>query len=208
MRFKFAVGSCGSWILFFGHRTSLLIKEARIAPTFSKLDHLPLIITLSLLTNNHHQQSSSTGWDYNNTNIEGLIDAVLGTNWDDIVDRDLDEAVDLLPSAILHTAENFIPTKTIKLRNDKPWLSAELRREMRKRDRLFRQARRLNSDQAWSRWRNQRNLVTSLNRKLKNEHLRHNIDVLIENKKSPYKYHKILKSITGFKKSATLALFP
>ena len=30
--------------------------------------------------------------------------------------------------------------------------------------------------------------------KVKDEHLRHKIDVLIENKKSPYKYHKIMKS--------------
>ena len=75
---------------------------------------------------------------------------------------------------------------------------------MRKRDRLFRQAQRRDNAQAWHRWRNQRNLVTSLNRKLKNEHLKQKISLLIENKKSPYKYHNILKSVTGFKKNDTI----
>ena len=72
---------------------------------------------------------------------------------------------------------------------------------MRKRDRLFRLAQSQNSEQGWSTWRNQRNLVTSLNRRLKNDHLRQKISLLMENKKSPYKYHKILKSITGFKRN-------
>ena len=181
-----------------------VIKEARIAPTFSKLDHLPLIITLSLQINDSRSQQTTTVWDYSNTNIEELIKSLSETNWDNIAAQDVDEATDLLSSAILHAAEKCIPIKTIKVRTSKPWLSMELRREMRKRDRLFRFAKRNDNELAWTRWRDQRNLVTSLNRRLKNEHLKQKISILIENKKSPYKYHKILKSITGFKRNETL----
>ena len=54
------------------------------------------------------------------------------------------------------------------------------------------------------RWRCQRNVVTSLNRKLKNENLKEKINALLDSKKSPYKYHQIIKSITGFKRSSTI----
>ena len=116
----------------------------------------------------------------------------------------MDEATDALTSTILHAAEQCIPMKTIRAHSNKPWLSANLRREMRRRDRLFRQAQRQQTERAWTNWRNQRNLVTNLNRRLKNDHLKQKVSALIENKKSPYKYHKILKSITGFRKSEAL----
>ena len=182
-----------------------LVKSATAAPTFSKLDHLPIIVTLSLSTSdNYHNSVTTTVWDFKNTNIEKMIHALSTTNWDEIAQEPIDEGIDLLSSAILHAAENSIPKKTVKVRNNKPWFSAELRREMRKRDRLFRRAKQRGTERDWTNWRNQRNLVTSLNRRLKNDHLRLKVNVLMENKKNPYKYHKILKSITGFNKSVTV----
>ena len=41
-----------------------LIIETRVTPTFSKLDHLPLLITLSLQTSDYYHQPVSTVWDY------------------------------------------------------------------------------------------------------------------------------------------------
>ena len=118
-----------------------LVKNATVAPTFSKLDHLPIIITLSLSTSdNYHKPPITSVWDFNNANIEEMIRALSATNWDEIAQVSIDEGVDLLSAAILHAAENFIPKKTFRARNNKPWFSAELRREMRKRDRLFRRA--------------------------------------------------------------------
>lgn len=190
--------------LAFVDRTDL-IKDVEVVPSFSNLDHLPLILTLSMQLHDNFPRPNIKIWDYSNTDIAGLIEALANTDWDYITNRDLDEAVDLLSTAVLRAADKYIPSKTIKIRNDKPWLTSELRREMRKRDRLFKQARSTDHAQAWDRWRSQRNLVTGLNRRLKREHLKLKINVLIENKKNPYKYHKILKSITGFRRDAVSA---
>ena len=126
-------------------------------------------------------------------------------NWNAITNADIEDAVELLTSAILRTAEAHIPKKVIRTRTHKPWVSAELRREMRKRDRLFKIAQNSNSERDWTRWRSQRNIVTGLNRKLKNEVIKHKVNLLIANKQTPYKYHKILKSITGFKQNTLMA---
>lgn len=182
-----------------------LIKYSGVAPTFSNIDHLPLLITLSLQTANESQTSTVTSWDYPRTNIEGLINALSNTDWKAIKKEDVDVAVDRLTSTILCVAKANIPTKTIKIRNDKPWFSSELRREMRKRDRLFKAAQRGNTERDWTKWRSQRNFVTHLNRKLKNETIKRKVDLLITSKKNPYKYHKIVKSITGFRSNSPMA---
>ena len=182
-----------------------LITATHVAPPFSNIDHLPLIISLSLQTKFERQNHTVTLWDYPKTNIDGLIAELSRTDWESITNENIDEAVESLTSTILHVAKLHIPTKTIKIRNNKPWFSAELRREMRKRDRLFKLAQRNNTEIDWTRWRSQRNLVTSLNRKLKNETIQNSIASLMDSRKSPYKYHKILKSITGFKRKTSLA---
>ena len=64
---------------------------------------------------------------------------------------------------------------------------------MRKRDRLFKIARRRLTEHDWSRCRAQRNIVTSLNRKLKQENLKRKVALLLENRQDPFKYHTILK---------------
>ena len=161
-----------------------MIIQADVAPPFSKLDHLPLIITLSLKARENFQHPKLTVWDFHNTNIDLITQILSETNWDAIVEKDVDEAVALLTTTILHAADKSIPIKTIRSRNDKPWVSAELRREIRKRDRLFKQAQRRDNERDWTKWRAQRNLVTSLNRKLKNANLKHKVNLLIDSKKA------------------------
>ena len=71
---------------------------------------------------------------------------------------------------------------------------------MRKRDRLFRKARQTGHDSDWTKWKKQRNLVTKLNRELKCDQRRKKVDMLLQSKKDPHKYHTLLKDIAGFKR--------
>ena len=181
-----------------------LVKAVDVAPPFSNIDHLPLLITLSLLTKYEQQNMTKKIWDYQNTDIAGFTNSLSETNWNEIADKDTDEAVELLSTSIVRVAEKHIPTKIVRVRNNKPWFSAELRREIRKRDRLFRLAKQSNNERDWARWRCQRNIVTSRNRKLKNENLKNKVNRLLTSKQNPYEYHQILKSITGFKQQSTI----
>ena len=126
----------------------------------------------------------------------------MDTNWRQILEMDIDDATIDFTSAILSAAKQAIPTKVVRIRqNDKPWITSELKRNIRKRDRLFKTARQKQADdQAWDKWRRQRNLVTDLNRRLKQDHLTKQVCRLLERKHDPYKYHQILRNITGRKR--------
>ena len=91
-----------------------------------------------------------------------------------------------------------IPKRRVTFKSDKKiWVTAELRRNIRKHDRLFRLAKQSPTDSNWSRWRYQRNLVTSMNIRLKNAHIHSQVQKLLSHKRDPYKYHQTLRIMTG-----------
>ena len=175
------------------------VKQSGVLPPFSKLDHMPIFASLAVQSPKPANHPSISVWDYANTDVDQFIDILSHTDWGEISALATEDAVEALTSTLLEAADRCIPVKLIKPKNRKPWVSAELRREMRKRDRLYRKARMTDKDSDWTRWRMQRNLVTKINRKLKNEKLRRKIDMLLQSKMDPHKYHKTLKEIAGRK---------
>ena len=131
----------------------------------------------------------------------------MDVDWNYVLDGDTDSATEKFTSAIFTAATTAIPKKKVRIRrNDKPWLTNDLRRSIRKRDRLFKQAQRgqnsrHNTDETnkalWSKWRQQRNLVTALNKRLQSEHIETKERALIDNKRDPFTYHKILNHLSG-----------
>lgn len=175
-----------------------LAEESGILPPFSNLDHIPIYVRLNLQYQRGVGKCTALVWDYKNTNIDMLVENLRHTDWKAICDLEVDQATEMFTKTLLEATTQAIPNKIVRVRRDKPWITGELRRNMRKRDRLFKIARTKQTEHAWSRWRAQRNIVTSLNRRLKNDNLKKKVSLLLENKKDPYKYHTILKNITGF----------
>ena len=65
-------------------------------------------------------------------------------------------------------AKNSIPTRVVTIRpNDKPWFNSELRRKIRKRDRLRKQAIKKNSTAIYEKYRKQRNHVNNVKKAIK-----------------------------------------
>ena len=83
-------------------------------------------------------------------------------------------------------------------------MTTQLKQQIRKRDRLFKQARRTQLAHDWDKWKQQRNTTTELNKTLKENYLTQQVNVLVEQKTNPYKYHKTLKRITGANNDHTL----
>ena len=181
-----------------------VITDSGILPSFSNLDHFPVYATLSINFHSENFNNTRQVWDFENTDIDSLVHILSRIEWDTITDRDVDEATEAFTETIRDAANRCIPTKTVKNRNDKLWVTADLRRQIRKRDRLFRLARTRQTDYDWSRWKTQRNIVTNINRKLKKEHIQHKVDLLLESKKDPFKYHTIVKNITGIRRDASI----
>ena len=89
----------------------------------------------------------------------------MNTDWHFIDDLNLD--IDSTPikfsDVLTSLLSAHIPTRTYILRpNDAPWMNGQIRRQQRKRDRLHKKAKSIDSETAWTDYRKQRNYVTSL----------------------------------------------
>lgn len=94
-------------------------------------------------------------------------------------------------NTFLGVARECIPTKMVTVRNsDRPWFNSELRREIRKRDRIRRTAKKY-----IDKYKKQRNKVNNFKKTAK-EHFKQNLDTLIlENISNPKTYWKIMKML-------------
>ena len=108
---------------------------------------------------------------------------------------EINEAVNILTKFILNPSNQCIRKRTnIIKEKGKPWVENALQINIKIRNNLFRDAKLLKTKDSWSRWKEQRNLVTSMNRKFKNKHITRQVNRLLENKQNPKKYHQILKN--------------
>ena len=176
---------------------SELLNDSGTLSSFSRLDHFPVFAELSIEPP-EHQTFTKTIWDYEKIDSDLFIAKLQQTDWDSIVSKDIHTAVKDFTQAILNVAKLSIPRKQVRIKNhDKPWVNNELKRNIRKRNMLFSCAKRTQSDVDWRNWKYQRNIVTSLNRRLHSEHIQSEVNRLINNKQDPHKYPQILSNLTG-----------
>ena len=183
------------------------ITDSGLLPPFSNIDHTPVTVTLNIDITRPSTKFKEI-WDFNRLDADRLTHTLMNVDWEQVLDGDIDSATDKFTSVLSAAATDTIPRRTIRIRrNDKPWATSELRRNIRKRDRLFRQAQRTSlrhighdgDRKLWDKWRRQRNFVTSLNRTLRDDYIQTKARTLTESKHDPFTYHKILKSLTGRK---------
>ena len=85
----------------------------------------------------------------------------------------------------------MIPSKMSKSRRHLPWITTELKRKMRKRDRLFKKARRNPSTSSWKTYREYRNMVAKLVRQAHHDYVNKTIgNSFEENPKAFWSYVK------------------
>lgn len=174
-----------------------MINASGVLPPFSQIDHLPTYVSLAIDTPSISIHTVKL-WDFGRTDTNKLTRLLMGTDWDSLLDCDLDQATDNLTNALISAANASIPYKTFSTKsNNKPWFNLELKRQIRKRDRLFHIAKRRNTPQDWERWKRQRNITTETNQRLKTVHIQSQVEKLLEHRRDPRTYHNILKRLTG-----------
>ena len=106
--------------------------------------------------------------------------------------EDVDEMCNTFTETFLRVARECIPTKMVTIRNsDRPWFNSELRREIRKRDRIRKIASKFNKQSDIDKYKKQRN-----KKKTAKEHFEQYLDTLIlENISNPKTYWKIMKML-------------
>ena len=108
-------------------------------------------------------------WDFKNANFDLFREKLLNTNWDFIDEYDnIDTITDMFTEKFIEVGKFTIPNKECYIRGkDKPWMHNEIRKQIRIRRRVHRIAKRVKTAEYWQRYRTQRNKVTSLVRKNK-----------------------------------------
>jgi hypothetical protein len=81
--------------------------------------------------------------------------------------RSVNDNWQFIKSGLLNILETCVPSKMSKQRPHLPWISQEIKRAMRKRDRLYKTAKRSNDPAKWERFREFRNLLTN---KIRQQH--------------------------------------
>ena len=166
------------------------VANSGTLPSFSNIDHFPIYVSLNFIQtpDSYHKREF---WDYSRLDSDKLCTTLLETDWDKVLDGDIDQATTNFTDVLLSAAAASIPSK-------------KGGQEGGRRDRLFRIAQRTRSDTDWLKWRLQRNHTTALNRRLKDEHTQKQVSKLLSNKKNPHKYHQILKNILGTNTTQTI----
>ena len=174
-----------------------IITDSGVLSSFSNIDHFPIFATLNINKPLQGNQQKNV-WDYKNLDPVTFTRLLQQADWNSALNLDVDQAANKITSIILDAAKAAIPQITVSAnKTHKPWMTTDLKRNIRKRDRLFKLARQRQGVADWSRWRAQRNYVTHLNKCLKNEHIHKQVNLLIQSKHTPFKYHKVLKSVIG-----------
>ena len=167
---------------------ALMVENSGLLPPFSKIDHIPIFVSLKLKPPSASKQTIQF-WDYRQTDIDKLTRLLMDIDWDRLLDCDMDKATENVTDALLTAAKASIPFKTFTTKcNKKPWFNLELKRQIRRRDRLFKIAKRLDTPQDWQRWKTQRNLTTETNRRLKNIDIQSEVKKLLDHKQNPRMY--------------------
>jgi hypothetical protein len=92
----------------------------------------------------------------------------------------MDENCHTFTNKFIEIIKNCVPQKEVTIRlNDKVWFNSELRREIRKRDRLRKLARKSNSDSNINKYKKQRHHVNNL-RKHAKEQIYFNVNTLLD----------------------------
>ena len=118
-----------------------MVHSSGVLSSFSQIDHLPTFASLTIDTPPTSIHTVEL-WDFGQTDTDKLTRLLMDTEWDDLLDCDLDQATDNFTNALMSAAKASIPFKAFSTKsNNKPWYNLELKREIRKRDRLFHTAK-------------------------------------------------------------------
>lgn len=128
--------------------------------------HLP---TVGVLSHPHFKQKSFQRkvFIFNRADFNSYRQHLSNVDWDPVFDQNqVDLIATKVTKIITDAADNCIPNRTITVRKDRPpWLTTNLLRTIRRKNRLHRKAKKCDTPHNWQRFREARN---QCNRKISN----------------------------------------
>jgi hypothetical protein len=148
------------------------IKDCQIsAPVCS--DHSPVAFKFTSVHKFKTPCYTRKIWLYKDADWENFRQNLRSSGINDLTNiNDIDILTDLFTAKLLEAASKSIPNKNVSIRpRDKPWMTNQIRREMRKRERFFKHWKKNLNPTNRLKFTQQRNIVIQLVRKAKNEYI-------------------------------------
>ena len=120
-------------------------------------------------------------------------------DWNSITDKnDIDDCVDSFTKTLMSIAADHIPNYICTVRTmDKPWMTNNIRNQIRKRRLYHKKAKQTNTEYNWTKFRKQRNYVIELIRKAKNDYFEKiSIRINTDQNRSSKEWWRLCKSIS------------
>ena len=118
---------------------------------------------------------------YNNGNFCFLREKASSIDWHALENDDISFYASNLNTTILSLTKECIPNRSIKVRtSDPPWITTLLKKQIRKRKRLYRKAKRTDLERHWIKFRQLRNETNTMIRNSKQQFY----DIIAEKLKS------------------------
>ena len=122
--------------------------------------HCPILVTLKF-RKSIQKTFKREVWLYYRGNYNHYRQKLNDANWDALFTaNDINEFSDNITKHIFTAAKDTIPNKKVTIRPNEPeWMTSKIKTLIRQRKRLFRKAKRTNTDHAWNKFKLKRNEV-------------------------------------------------
>jgi len=109
-------------------------------------------------------------WYYDRGDYNQLRLLAAATDWDLLSDEDVNVHAKNITDKILEISKKCVPNKIVTIKpNEPPWMDGNIKRQIRKRKRAYKKAKRTNRQHHWDRFRQIRNETITLIRKTQKE---------------------------------------
>ena len=138
-------------------------------------DHLAVIFEVNLKPTRSVKPPHKVYLIYNKANFDGLRDFMSDSSYAFFAskpeEKSIEENWNMFKISLLTGMSQFIPQKLSRPKFKLPWIDINIKREMRKKDRLHKKAIRSKNIQQWKAFKHQRNLVSKLIKEAHNHYL-------------------------------------
>ena len=103
-------------------------------------------------------------WLYDRGDYAMYRNKLNSIDWDSILsNNDINKCAEQFSDSIMQAARESIPNKIVTIRPSEPsWINSSIKRNIRQRKRLYRKAKRINTNLIWERFKHKRNEVNSM----------------------------------------------
>ena len=144
-------------------------------------------------------------WIYEKGNYALLREKALMTDWNNLKDENVNNYATNVTDHIISISKQCIPNRMVKVKPaEPPWITSNVKRQIRKRKRLYKKARITNDPVIWRKFRKYRNETTALIRTSKQAHIDKLADKLKSEQNSPKNWWATLKSFITPENSRTI----